>query len=64
MHGDDFTTVGGKTDLDWYEAEMQKKYELTIGPRLGPGPDGAKEGLVPNRVVRWTTDAIEYEADP
>ena len=64
VHGDDFTTVGGKPDLDWFESEMEKKYELTIGPRIGPGPDDAKEGMVLNRVVRWTADAIAYEAAP
>jgi len=64
VHGDDFTTVGGKQDLDWFEARMQEKYELTLGPRLGPGDQDAKEGSVLNRIVRWTAEAVEYEADP
>ena len=64
VHGDDFTTVGAKRDLDWFEEQMQAKYELTVGPRLGPGPDDAKEACILNRIVRWETDAVEYEADP
>jgi hypothetical protein len=64
VHGDDFTTVGGKADLDWFEARMKEKYELTVGPRIGPGAQDAKEGSVLNRIVRWTQDAVEYEADP
>ena len=64
VHGDDFTNRGSKEDLDWMETELEKKYELSKGGRLGPGPDDAKEGTVLNRVVRWTADGLEYEADP
>ena len=64
VHGDDFTTVGAKPDLDWFEESMKQSYELTVQPRLGPGPEDAKEGLILNRVVRYTDDGLEYEADP
>ncbi len=64
VHGDDFTTVGAKEDLDWLESEMQAHYELTIQPRLGPGDGDAKEAIILNRVIRWTDQGIEYEADP
>ena len=29
-----------------------------------PGKDDDHEGLVLNRVVRWTSGGLEYEADP
>ena len=64
VHGDDFTTVGGKQELDWFETQMKEKYELTTGPRLGPGEQDGKEGVILNRIVRWTESAVEYEADP
>ena len=32
--------------------------------RFGPGNSDDKEGRVLNRVVRWTDDGVEYEADP
>ena len=32
--------------------------------RLGPGAEDDKEATVLNRVVRWTTERLEYEADP
>ena len=64
VHGDDFTSVGAKRDLDWLEAQMQEHYELTIQPRLGPGPDDAKEAVILNRIIRWGSEGIEYEADP
>ena len=64
VHGDDFTSVGAKEDIDWFEESMQELYELTIQPRLGPGPSDGKEGIVLNRVLRWTPHGLEYEADP
>ena len=64
VHGDDFTCSGSRRNLMWMEAEMKKKYELTVGARLGPGEDDDHEGLVLNRVVRWTSRGLEYEADP
>ena len=64
MRGDDFTTARSKPDLDWFEAELESRYELRKGGRIGPGPDDAKEGCVLNRVIRWTSEGLEYEADP
>ena len=46
------------------EEEVQKYYEVTIQPRLGPGHDDAKEVKVLNRIIRWCDRHIEYEADP
>ena len=43
---------------------MKAKYELTFGGRLGPGPKDAKGISMLNRIVRWTSQAIEYGADP
>ena len=37
VHGDDFTTTGPKVELDWLESEISQRYEITIGPRQGPG---------------------------
>lgn len=62
--GDDFATVGPKANLDWFEQQMQKNYELTIQPRLEPGPGDTEEAVLLNRFVRWTDEGIEYEADP
>ena len=64
VHGDDFTTAGPKRELDWLKQEMEKCYELKENYRIGPGPRDAKEARVLNRVIRWTSSGIEYEADP
>ena len=64
VHGDDFTTAGACEDLDWFEERIKEHYECTIQPRIGPGDDDAKEGVVLNRIIRWTAEVLEYEADP
>ena len=64
VHGDDFTTTGPKVHLDWFEHQREAVYELSKGGRLGPGLEDDKEGLILNRVVRWTESGLEYEADP
>ena len=64
VHGDDLTTVGSKVNLDWFRRELEKYYELKEPHRLGPGPNDDREALVLNRVVRWTKDGLEMEADP
>ena len=64
VHGDDFTASGSKLALDWWQKEMESRYELTVGGRLGPGPKDAKEVRCLNRIIRWTSTGIEYEADP
>ena len=64
VHGDDFTATGPADALDWYESAVASEYEIAVGPRLGPGPNDAKETRVLNRVITWHSDRIEYEADP
>ena len=64
VYGDDFTTTGTKVNLDWFKAKLEERYELTEASRLGPGDTDDKEGRVLNRVVRWTPEGLEYEADP
>ena len=64
VHGDDFTSSGPADALDWLEHSISEHYEVTIGPRLGPGKKDAKEVRVLNRIIRWCEDRIEYEADP
>ena len=49
--------------LGWLESEISKHYEITIQPRIGPGPTDAKEGRPLNRVIRWLEGSIGYEAD-
>ena len=38
VHGDEFTAMGPKNELDWFEPRLKASYELTVGGSLGPGP--------------------------
>jgi len=64
VHGDDFTSSGPADALDWLESSIAAEYEISVGPRLGPGPHDAKQARALNRVITWCDDKIEYEADP
>lgn len=64
VHGDDFILSGPKRDLDLVKSTMEQEYEHTESGRLGHGPTDDKEVEVLNRIVRWTTQGVEYEADP
>ena len=64
VHGDDITTVRSKANLDWFKTELEKLYELKEAARLGPAATDHKEATVLNRVVRWTPQGLEMEADP
>ena len=44
--------------------EKMEKYELIGSARLGPSSTDGKEVRALNRVARWTTEGVEYEADP
>ena len=64
VHGHDVTGTGEKRELDWLEAQLESRYELRKGGRLGPDVEDAKELTVLNRVRRYTEAGYEYEADP
>ena len=45
-------------------AELEKVYGLKESARLGPGARDDNESVVLSRIARWTTEGLEYEADP
>ena len=63
VHGDDYFPSGAKRDLDWFESELSKQYEIQT-QRLGAGTGCDTEVKILNRIVRWTARGIEMEADP
>jgi hypothetical protein len=64
VHGDDFTGCGVDEDLDWIQELMATWFEIKVRARLGDGEKDDKEVVILGRIVRWTRDGIEYEADP
>ncbi|MDP6496001.1 MAG: hypothetical protein QGI09_11450, partial [Dehalococcoidia bacterium] len=65
VYGDDFTIVGGRPEVSWFESTMEERYAITKRGRLGSGAEDQEEMILLNRVVRWVDDVgIEIEADP
>ena len=64
VHGGDFTALGLDPDLDWYETELAKNFELKIRGRLGEGCKGDNQLRILNRIVTITESGLMYEADP
>ena len=63
VHGDDFTVLGAESDLGWFAREFAKHFEIKIRGILGPDTGDAHEMRILNRIVRWTAEGLEYEAD-
>ena len=64
VHGDDFTTLGLKDDLNWMETELARHFELKIKGRLGENCEGPNQIRILNRIVTLTEEGLIYEADP
>ena len=66
VHGDDFTAFAEHHHIQWLRQVLAAKYELKFRGTLGPSVERGEtpEITVLNRVVRWTSQGIEYEADP
>ena len=63
VHCDDFNALGVSAELDWYEAELAKHFEIKFRGRMGPG-DNCSEIKILNRILRLTSEGLTYEADP
>ena len=68
VHGDDFTVVGSYNELKWLESELGKVWTVEtrgILARPGSGLPGVIHHIsVLNRLISWTNEGIEMEADP
>ena len=64
VHGDDFTALGGRTDLLWYEQGLAEALTIVVKGHLGESEDCEKETKVLNRIARCDADGLSYEADP
>ena len=63
VHGDDYFTSGMQPDLDWLEEQLSAAYEIQT-QKIGAGEGCEREGKVLNRIVRYTEQGFELEADP
>ena len=63
VHGDDFTVLGRRQDLDWFWNQISTKFQSKHRGRIGPEASDTKEIRILNRIVTWTPAGITYEAD-
>ena len=59
---DDFVTVARKRQLNWFQEQMNKKYE-SKHIRLGGTKGAVKSVKILNRIITWEVDSISVEAD-
>ncbi len=63
VHGDDFLSTGPRQELQWFRKQLETVYEIKTKV-LGPGKDENQEVRILNRILSWTEEGIQYEADP
>ena len=68
VHGDDFVTSGDRAEVLWLQEQLARIFEVKTKLIGQAGMVGEKlrvqeEGKILNRLVRWTADGFEYEAD-
>ncbi len=63
VHGDDFVAVGRKEHLKETRTGLEDKYKIKVDV-LGSGPGCVNEVKILNKIVRYTPEGVELEADP
>ena len=63
VHGDDFVAIGTDKQLAKTKETLKNKYKIKV-EELGRSEESKKEVKILNKIVRYTGDGIEFEADP
>ena len=63
VHGDDYVCVGARRHIRWLEEQVRKRFKIK-SEVLGLGPGEKREIRILNRIIRISTQGLEYEADP
>ncbi len=65
-HGDDFLSCGSAQALDQLDHVLTEKFDTKVLARIGPPSFGgqATEGPHLGRLIRWTPEGFEWEANP
>ena len=64
VHGDDFTCLGPRLDILWYEDSLAERFEIKRRGQIGESEGCVQEIRILNRILRLTADGLRYEADP
>ena len=63
VHGDYYVASGSSESLEWFKTELEKAYEIKT-QHIGYAKGRPREGKVLNRIIRYTEEGFEIEADP
>lgn len=63
VHGEAFTILGPEESLQWLRGRIEATFEVKLRGRRGPDPGDCKSIRILNRIVSWTDNGIQYEAD-
>ena len=63
VHGDDFIVLAAAVNLDRFRRQIAKRFEVKFRGRLGPEQKDDTAIRILTRVISWTSDGLEYEAD-
>ena len=58
VHGDDFTVLGRRQELDWFWNRISGRFQFKHRSRIGPEESDTKEVRILNRIVTWTPAGI------
>ncbi len=62
VHGDDFTSTGTEANLKWLRVKLKEEFEMKTEV-LGPKQHHQRQVRILNRVVSWSEEGLQYEAD-
>ena len=63
VRGDDITVLAGQGGVGWVKEHLMSRYNIKLSAALGPGRNDDKSVRILNRIVTWTDEGLEYEAD-
>ena len=63
VHGDGFGSKGVKKELMWMDKALGKEFSIKT-EIFGPDAEEVKELRVLDRVTKWESTGITWEADP
>ena len=64
VHGDDFTCLGPRLDILWYEDSLAERFEIKRRGQISKSEGCVQEIRILNRILRLTADGLRYEGDP
>ena len=64
VHGDDFTLLANDDEIQHFADELRKHFSIKLRGILGDGQGECSEIVLLNRVIRYTSTGIDWEADP